>query len=102
MKPIPDDCVDLDIVRPLTSGELAHDTVFKGLVALWRDGLEVLIIGIDMDPPVCSARSHIKCPSILLQLEVLHTWDRLLRICFGQVEVKSCLHPGPRFLNVFS
>jgi hypothetical protein len=55
VKPILDDCVTVDSVRPLTSSELAHDAVFKGLVSLWRDGLRAVIIEKDMDPPV---RTH--------------------------------------------
>ena len=53
VKPILDDCTTVESVRPLTSGELAHDAVFKGLVALWRDGLRAVIIETDMEPPVC-------------------------------------------------
>ena len=53
VKPILDGCVTVDCVRPLTTGELAHDAVFKGLVALWREGLRAVIIEGDMDPPVC-------------------------------------------------
>ena len=53
VKPILDVCTTVDSVRPLTSSELAHDAVFKGLVALWRDGLRAVIIEGDMDPPVC-------------------------------------------------
>ena len=52
VKPILEDCVTVDGVRPLTSGELVHDAVFKGLVALWRDGLRAVIIEGSMDPPV--------------------------------------------------
>ena len=33
---------------------------------------------------------------ILLQSEVLHIWDRLLRIRFGQVEGKVLFTPGLR------
>jgi hypothetical protein len=55
VRPILDDCVTVDSVRPLTSGELAHDAVFKGMVSLWRDGLRAVIIERDMDPPV---RAH--------------------------------------------
>lgn len=101
VKPILNNCVSLDSVRPLTSGELAQDVVFKGLVSLWRDGLRAVIIGIDMDPPVCSTPIYSKCLLILLQLEVLHVWDRLLRIRFGQVEGKTCSSPGYGFLSVF-
>jgi hypothetical protein len=61
VKPILDDCVTVDSVRPLSSGELAHDSIFKGLVALWRDGLRAVIIERDMDPPVWSA--YISSPS---------------------------------------
>ena len=93
VKPILDDCVGLDSVRPLTSGELAHDAVFKGLVALWRDGLRAVIIGTNMDPPVRSVFLYIKRLLILFQSEVLHIWDRLLRIRFGQVEGKILLSP---------
>lgn len=60
VKPILDDCVTVDSIRPLTSGELAHDTVFKGLVSLWRDGLRAVIIEGDMDPPVRFAQISIK------------------------------------------
>jgi len=60
VKPILDDCVTVDGIRPLTSGELAHDAVFKGLVALWRDGLRAVIIEGDMDPPVRFTRISIK------------------------------------------
>jgi hypothetical protein len=91
VKPILDSCAGLDSVRPLTSGELADDAVFKGLVALWRDGLRAVIIGTDMDPPVSPALIHIKYLLILFQSEVLHIWDRLLRIRFGQVEGKILL-----------
>lgn len=94
VKPIMDDCVGLDSVRPLTSGELAQDAVFKGLVASWRDGLRAVIIGIDMDPPVCSAPTYIKRLLILFQSEVLHIWDRLLKIRFAQVEGKILLAHG--------
>ena len=52
VRPILDDCVTVDGVRPLTSSELVHDAVFKGLVALWRDGLRAVIIEGGMDPPV--------------------------------------------------
>jgi len=93
VKPILDDCVTVDCVRPLNSGELAHDAVFKGLVALWRDGLRAVIIEGDMDPPVCFTRTHVKYLLIFLQSEVLHIWDRLLRIRFGQVEGKVMLPP---------
>ena len=61
VKPILDDCVTVDSVRPLTSGELAHDAVFKGLVALWRDGLRAVIIEGDMDPPVGCNHVSIEC-----------------------------------------
>ena len=61
VKPILDDCVTVESVRPLTSRELAHDTVFKGLVSLWRDGLRAVIIESDMDPPVCSIHISIGC-----------------------------------------
>lgn len=54
VKPILDDCVTVDCVRPLSPAELAHDSVFKGLVALWRDGLRAVIIEDETDPPVCS------------------------------------------------
>ena len=103
VKPILDDCVTVDNVRPLTSGELAYDSVFKGLVALWRDGLRAVIIETDMDPPVCSTHVSIDCPLILLQSEVLHIWDRLLRIRFGQVEGKALLGSGSGYglLNFF-
>ena len=60
VKPILDDCVTVDCVRPLTPSELAHDAVFKGLVALWREGLRAVIIEADMDPPVCSVCFSIK------------------------------------------
>ena len=62
VKPILDDCVTVDCVRPLTPSELAHDAVFKGLVALWRDGLRAVIIEADMDPPVgfdCFSIKHL-------------------------------------------
>ena len=91
VKPILDDCATVDNVRPLTSGELAHDAVFKGLVALWRDGLRAVIIEGDMDPPVRFPRISVKCLLILLQSEVLHIWDRLLRIRFGQIRGKYLL-----------
>jgi len=96
VKPILDDCTTVDSVRPLTSAELAHDAVFKGLVALWRDGLRAVIIETDMDPPVCSPHITIECLLILVQSEVLHIWDRLLRIRFGQVEGNFSLAVGPR------
>lgn len=66
VKPILEDCVTVDSVRPLSSVELAHDAVFKGLVALWRDGLRAVIIEGDMDPPVCFIHIPIECPLILL------------------------------------
>ena len=86
VKPILDDCATVDSVRPLSAGELAHDTVFKGLVALWRDGLRAVIIEGDMDPPVRFFYISTEYLLTLLQSEVLHIWDRLLRIRFGQVE----------------
>ena len=100
VKPILDDCVTVDSVRPLTSVELAHNAVFKGLVALWRDGLRAVIIEGDMDPPVHFIQIPIECPLILFQSEVLHIWDRLLRIRFGQVEGKVYLRLGYCALSV--
>lgn len=94
VKPILNDCVSLDSVRPLTSGELAYDAVFKGLVALWRDGLRAVIIERGMDPPVCPVLIHIEFPLTFLQSEVLHIWDRLLRIRFGQVEGEIIFSQG--------
>ena len=101
VKPILDSCVGLDSVRPLTSGELAHDTVFKGLVSLWRDGLRAVIIGSDMDPPARSVPIHNKHILTMFQSEVLHIWDRLLRIRFGQVEGKILLSLGIMGFSTF-
>jgi hypothetical protein len=101
VKPILDDCVTIDNIRPLTSGELAHDAVFKGLVALWRDGLRAVIIEGDTDPPVRFTLISTKCLLMLPQSEVLHIWDRLLRIRFGQVEGKALLAAGSCVLSVW-
>ena len=76
VKPILDDCTSVDSIRPLTSGELAHDAVFKGLVALWRDGLRAVIIETDMDPPVCLPHT----PGVLAN--------------FGLVRSATCLGPS--------
>lgn len=91
VRPILDDCVTVESVRPLTSIELAHDSVFKGLVALWRDGLRAVIIEKDMDPPVCPTHVSFEYLLTSLKSEMLHIWDRLLRIRFGQVEGKIFL-----------
>jgi hypothetical protein len=81
VRPIFDQCPQLEDVRPLTLDEVAKDWVFEGLVTVWKEGLGCLEMPDDVETPVSMGalscnRSNVRDSARARLLEYGKVWSR--------------------------